>query len=381
MVCVPTLCRFAKALPHLAVLNLRSNALRAFSEWSSELTSLTTLQQLDIRYNPKLKTVEVAALAIPTLTVLDGEWDSDVENEDDDDGAGNDRGDSGAARVMPAVEERNACVWPSLQEQLSPLSTPELRARLFDSFGVDVPVRDGPKRARLMALLLECYARHNRGVPSSAEGANADGAGGAVQDLGESARPIVHTQGETLPPELAAALLAELRTTTWPNDRPKVWSAGYLVLERDPSDTRRGRSSNSKRGRHTALWKAACDCIQHIDPDSDHTAVAFSNGFRGSPHIDGLDSGMQWVVSLGDWEPEGGGALCVEADPNTVAVINTRGRPILVDGRFPHWVSPWRGSERFSVVWFRTGGENAPLCRFRVEPEGTSAETQSTCHK
>ena len=33
-----------------------------------------------------------------------------------------------------------------------------------------------------------------------------------------------------------------------------------------------------------------------------------------------------------------------------------------VDGRFPHWVAPYdEGSERFSLIYYRTMGEPTPI--------------------
>jgi hypothetical protein len=46
----------------------------------------------------------------------------------------------------------------------------------------------------------------------------------------------------------------------------------------------------------------------------------------------------------------------------TVCEVNTKGRLGKVDGRFPHWVAPWddEGSERFSLIFYRTEGEVTP---------------------
>jgi hypothetical protein len=42
-----------------------------------------------------------------------------------------------------------------------------------------------------------------------------------------------------------------------------------------------------------------------------------------------------------------------------VQVVDTKGRMAKVDGRFPHWVSPYTG-ERYSIIWFTTDGELVP---------------------
>ena len=45
-----------------------------------------------------------------------------------------------------------------------------------------------------------------------------------------------------------------------------------------------------------------------------------------------------------------GGQIAVECSPLLVAEIDTKGRFGKVDGRFPHWVTPYEG-ERFSLIY------------------------------
>ena len=115
---------------------------------------------------------------------------------------------------------------------------------------------------------------------------------------------------------------------------------------------------------HWRLWRAASAAIGFLAPDFPYTAVAITRGFVGSPHVDNYDITHQWTLSLGSWEPSGGGRLCVESAPDEVAVIDTRDRGACCDGRFPHWVSPYCG-ERYSVVWFATLGQRTAPQRFR----------------
>lgn len=73
--------------------------------------------------------------------------------------------------------------------------------------------------------------------------------------------------------------------------------------------------------------------------------------------VDTYDISYQWALSLGDFV---GGELCVESAPGEVSVVETRGRAAKVDGRFPHWVLPWRGRERYSIIVYATRGEGTP---------------------
>ena len=129
--------------------------------------------------------------------------------------------------------------------------------------------------------------------------------------------------------------------------------------------TKRKRSKRQKRAaaklcRHKSLWLAAAAVMRHVAPHFPYTAVAFTFGFRGSPHIDTYDISHQWALSLGTWK--NGGELCLEIAPDLVRVITTRERPARVDGRHVHWVAPYEeGGERYSIIWYVTKGTTTPI--------------------
>jgi hypothetical protein len=89
-----------------------------------------------------------------------------------------------------------------------------------------------------------------------------------------------------------------------------------------------------------------------------YTALAVTLNFVGSPHIDTQNIGPFYGMALGDFSP-GGGALCVEYDPFTVAHVDTRARLGKVDGRYPHWVAPYTGN-RYSLIFYNTEGVVVP---------------------
>ena len=64
----------------------------------------------------------------------------------------------------------------------------------------------------------------------------------------------------------------------------------------------------------------------------------------------------------------GGGRVAVEQDARTVAEVDTRAGFAKVDGRFPHWVTPYEG-ERFSLIFYTTEGPTTPQ-RTAVFEEG-----------
>jgi hypothetical protein len=69
--------------------------------------------------------------------------------------------------------------------------------------------------------------------------------------------------------------------------------------------------------------------------------------------------GPFYGLSLGDFE-EGGGKICVEYNAREVAEMETRGRLGKIDGRFVHWVTPYKG-QRYSIIYYQTEGEVTPM--------------------
>jgi len=67
-----------------------------------------------------------------------------------------------------------------------------------------------------------------------------------------------------------------------------------------------------------------------------------------------LTSIIMFVFSLLSGSVSGefssGGRIAVECSPFLVAEVDTKGRFGKVDGRFPHWVTPYEG-ERFSLIY------------------------------
>ena len=106
-------------------------------------------------------------------------------------------------------ERGTGLLWPSLQSQLSPLSTPQLRARLRFVFGDAVPERKGPGRAALIARLVRHYAARRLSEREATEANDVK-----VQDPGAAARPVQPGQGRSVPAPLTATLLAAAAPST-----------------------------------------------------------------------------------------------------------------------------------------------------------------------
>ena len=88
------------------------------------------------------------------------------------------------------------------------------------------------------------------------------------------------------------------------------------------------------------------------DPGFEHSAIALTRNFRGSPHIDTLAVAEQLAVGLGEYE---GGELVVEEEGgDALAVVETRNAVARVDGRRVHWVRAFSGGDRFSLIFYCT---------------------------
>ena len=58
--------------------------------------------------------------------------------------------------------------------------------------------------------------------------------------------------------------------------------------------------------------------------------------------------------------------MCVECSARETAAVDTREKMGRVDGRFPHWVSPYKGT-RFSIIFYKTD-----LWRSDADPRTTA---------
>ena len=387
-----------KALPkelagaaQLRMLNVRSNDLRAWaSACAPAVSALRELETLDLRYNPRIGALDEACdlrTIWPQAVLLrSGVGDAGGQpavHTGAEAGVPIRRGASWS-KAVPGDGPDGA--WPTLHAQLAPLSTPALLGRLHSFFGKGTGRLEedyaavGSSREEALSQLVRAYEARQ-------EGDGGDG-GTRVSDPSRCRREV-YCQGRPLPTSLCDTLLAALRATRWlaQTDRPKVAATGYLVLETEveggegsegggaevasgagtvavagagawrEGESASARRRRAKRSRHRALWSAVEALVAEVDADFAFSGVALSYGFRGSPHVDTYDISYQWAVSLGAFE---GGQLCIESAPDEVSVVNTHGCAAKVDGRFPHWVAPWRGAERYSVIIFKTRGEPAP---------------------
>lgn len=104
----------------------------------------------------------------------------------------------------------------------------------------------------------------------------------------------------------------------------------------------------------------AFEAMNSVDPifASQYTAVALTDNFHGSPHIDKQNCGPFYAIAVGNFK-EGTGQIMVECSARVLAAVNTKNRFAKVDGRFPHWVAPYDGCvlDRYSLIYYRTKGD------------------------
>ncbi len=327
---LPTEIRLLKNLKELIAL---SNNIRLRQLPLKELASLSQLHLLDLRYNSKLKQDALDKLQLALLQpYLNVRCTLPKSNK------------LSFSKKLSACD-RDATL---LRSQLEPLSTPQLRKRLERTFHVTMNHEDPDAfdREFIMTRLLECY--HKRG-----------------------GRQIRLERGIPVKQEWLDSLLHELEAIHWPHttrERPKINAQYYMILQKPGSgqvDSVKTQRETAKLQKYNRLFELAVETIHQVDPafSKRFTALAVTKNFTGSPHIDTLNISPFYGIALGDYEL-GGGKLAVECCPMTVAEIDTRGRFGKVDGRFPHWVTPYQTGTRYSLIYYVTSGE--------VEPQTTA---------
>ena len=272
------------SLSNLVQLVALSNHLRMSQIPIDALASLRQLEVLDLRYNRKLKRVAVETLQgalltnNPTLQIwITASSSSSMHLKDKKEDT------QEKAKTKLSACDRDASL---IRSQLEPLSTPQLRKRLKQSFGLSLSDEecDGERaydRELVMMSLLNCYERHGP-------------------------RRVWKDKGIPASPERLASLLAELEAIPWPRttrERPKIRAEYYVILQRPgsgKSDSARTRNERAKLTRYRKLFDLAVEAMAEIDPTfaERFTALAVTKNFVGSPHIDTLNVGPFYGLSL-----------------------------------------------------------------------------------
>lgn len=107
-----------------------------------------------------------------------------------------------------------------------------------------------------------------------------------------------------IPEILRESLLHQLRMLTWPKrrHRKKVQSERYAVVWRNPGP----------RPEFSTLFPLLEELMRWANPEAPWTHIAVTKNFTGSPHRDDQDTTWQYICSLGDFDSDNGGQLCIE---------------------------------------------------------------------
>lgn len=256
-------------LTNLVKLIALSNHLRLSQISIEGLTSLPQLKLLDLRYNKKLKQSALHALQemiLPYNTQLEIICTIPVKQQDKE-------------NKLSACD-RDATL---LQSQLEPISTPQLCKRLERTFGIALDKQSdlAYDREYIMKTLLQCYNKHG-------------------------AREIRKEQGIPVSLERQKALLKELEAINWPRttrERPKIRAEYYMILQKPgtgKAHSTRTKKETAKLMKYKNLFDQAVEALAEIDPEFSNrfTALAVTKNFVGSPHIDTLNVGPFYGMSL-----------------------------------------------------------------------------------
>jgi hypothetical protein len=268
--CIQGISTSIKHLTNLVILTALSNHLRLRQLPLVELASLRHLRLLDLRFNKKLKRSAWDVLKEslipnnPHLEILC----TVPPNEHHD------------KETKLSACDRNATL---LQSQLEPISTPQLCKRLQRTFGViiDKENKQAFDRVFVMKTLLECYSKHGP-------------------------REVRQELGIAVSIDRQTALLKELNAIPWPKttrERLKIRAEYYMILQKPGSgqaDSARTKKETAKLMRYKRLFDLAVETLSEIDPSfaERFTALAVTKNFSGSPHIDTLNVGPFYGMSL-----------------------------------------------------------------------------------
>jgi len=261
-----------KLISNLKKLVALSNHLRLRQLPTNELASLHNLRLLDLRYNRKLKQSaldSLNAVLLPKNSQLEIRCTIFSSQQEHD----------SASKKLNACD-RDATL---LQSQLEPLSTPQLVKRLERAFDVslDKKTEQAYNRDHVMTKLLECYKKHGP-------------------------REIRKERGIPVPTHRLDALLQELNAVSWPHttrERPKIKAEHYMILQKPGSgieNSVRTKKETVKLIKYEKLFDLAVATLAEVDPvfAERFTALAVTHNFVGSPHIDTLNVGPFYGLSL-----------------------------------------------------------------------------------
>ena len=318
------------SLHHLKELRASHNLLKPNATNSLRLDTLANMKQLeviDIRFNQKCGNQSLLELIQSTLNdnvivKMTVTYPPAIHTFD----TYNDR-----VGASPAVGDATL-----LRSQLEPWSTMAQRRRLVSDFGQEFTpdgrswADDGVTRGQVMNRLLACYQEEA-----------SDKQNQLTCDRDDNGRLIVHVSGQKLDEILCNKLLHALKevwassSTTCNRERPSICADNYMILCSpsifDPTSQKAAKAAG-KLKRHQALWDIAYEALNSV------------HNFIGSP------------LSLGNFEE--GGNIMVECSARVLASVNTKNSMAQVDGRFPHWVSPYNrnANDRYSLIYYRTEG-------------------------
>lgn len=259
-----------KNLHNLVQLIALSNHLRLRQLPLVELASLKRLKLLDFRYNRKLKQSaldKIKEILLPNNSQLKVLCTIPSREQL-------------CERKLSACD-RDATV---LRSQLEPISTPQLCKRLERAFGITLDKDESEQaydREFVMTTLLECYSKHGP-------------------------REVRRELGIPISGHRQVALLKELQAINWPRttrERPKIKAEYYMILQKPGSgkaDSVRTKKETAKLMRYQKLFDLAVETLSDIDPSfaERFTALAVTKNFIGSPHIDTLNVGPFYGMSL-----------------------------------------------------------------------------------
>jgi hypothetical protein len=104
----------------------------------------------------------------------------------------------------------------------------------------------------------------------------------------------------------------------------------------------RGPSRYNKK--FPLLFKTLKKLMKSYDPEFKFTTIQLNKNILSPPHVDKNNVGPSYIIGFGDYE---GGKLVIEGKEH-----NIQNKFKKFNGTKGHWVTPFKGGDRYSLVFF-----------------------------
>ncbi len=134
--------------------------------------------------------------------------------------------------------------------------------------------------------------------------------------------------------------------------------------------------SSKYNKRFPELWLACQRLIETAVPNFKYNCIQVNKDQQTAAHVDAFNKGPSIIVGFGDYE--GGGLIVRYRDASIQGDIHNS--MLAFDGRVLHETEPFKGSPRYSLVFFTLALKHTLLDKQPSSPSGSSTKL-GTCKR